>query len=155
LVKHDLTREILPVLAILALTLSLTFRSVRDVALSALLLATGLGALAATMSVLGLTWNLASLAAIPLLLGTGIDYGIHLLLALRRSGNDIARARATTGRAVFFAGMTTIIGFGSLCFAGNRGIASLGLACCIGTGWILLIVLWLLPHWRAWLSRSN
>lgn len=152
LVKHDLNRQLLPILAILGVTLSITFRNARDLILSALLLVTGLGALAATMSAFGVPWNLASLAAIPLLLGTGIDYGIHLLLALERHHNDIAAARATTGRAVFFSGMTTVIGFASLCFAGNRGIVSLGLACCVGTGWIMLIVLWLLPHWRVWLG---
>lgn len=153
LVERDLNRQLLPILAILAATLFITFRNVRDLLLSALLLAAGLGALIATMSAAGVSWNLASLAAIPLLLGTGIDYGIHLLLALEHNGNDVVRTRATTGRAVFFSGMTTVIGFGSLCFAGNRGIASLGLACCVGTCWILLIVLWLLPHWRVWLSR--
>jgi predicted RND superfamily exporter protein len=152
LVKRDLTRQLVPILVILAVTLFITFRNVRDLLLSALLLATGLGALMATMSAFNVSWNLASLAAIPLLLGTGIDYGIHLLLALGRNGNAIAHTRASTGRAVFFSGMTTIIGFGSLCFAGNRGIASLGLACCVGTAWILLIVLWLLPHWRVWLA---
>jgi predicted RND superfamily exporter protein len=155
LVKRDLLRQLLPVLAILAITLFITFRNVRDLLLSSLLLATGLGALMATMSAFNIAWNLASLAAIPLLLGTGIDYGIHLLLALEHNGNAIARTRATTGRAVFFSGMTTIIGFASLCFAGNRGIVSLGLACCVGTAWILLIVLWLLPHWRAWLAPKQ
>jgi predicted RND superfamily exporter protein len=154
LVKRDLMRQLLPILAILAVTLFITFRNVRDLILSALLLALGLGALAATMSLFRWSWNLASLAAVPLLLGTGIDYGIHLLLALEHNGNAIARSRATTGRAVFFSGMTTVIGFASLCFAGNRGIASLGLACCVGTAWILLIVLWLVPHWRVWLSRK-
>lgn len=155
LVKRDLLRQLLPILAILAVTLFITFRNVRDLILSALLLALGLGALAATMSLFRWSWNLASLAAIPLLLGTGIDYGIHLLLALEHNGNAIARSRATTGRAVFFSGMTTVIGFASLCFAGNRGIASLGLACCVGTAWILLIVLWLVPHWRVWLARKQ
>ena len=152
LVRHDLDRQLIPIHGVLALTLLITFRNAKDLLLSVLLLGGGLGALAATMSVLGLGWNLASLAAIPLLLGTGIDYGIHLLLALKKSGNDIRQVRATTGRAVFFSGMTTVIGFSSLFFAGNRGISSLGLACCVGTLWILLIVLWLLPHWRAWLK---
>jgi len=151
LVRRDLNRQLVPIAGILLLTLLVTFRNARDMLLSVLLLGGGLGALAATMSALGLGWNLASLAAIPLLLGTGIDYGIHLLLALKRTGNDIRHVQATTGKAVFFSGMTTVIGFSSLFFAGNRGISSLGLACCVGTLWILLIVLWLLPHWRAWL----
>jgi len=151
LVQHDLNQQLLPIAAIIAITLLITFRSVKDLLLSVLMLGGGLGALAATMSLLGQGWNLASLAAIPLLLGTGIDYGIHILLALKRTGNDIRHVQATTGKAVFFSGMTTVIGFASLFFAGNRGISSLGLACCVGTLWILLIVLWLLPHWRMWL----
>lgn len=155
LVEHDLRQQLLPIIGIICITLLITFRSVKDLLLSILLLGGGLGALAATMSLLGFGWNLASLAAIPLLLGTGIDYGIHLLLALKRTGNDIRHVQATTGRAVFFSGMTTVIGFSSLFFAGNRGISSLGLACCVGTLWILLIVLWLVPHWRAWLGAGQ
>jgi predicted RND superfamily exporter protein len=151
LVRRDLNHQLIPVCIILALTLLLTFRSVRDLVLAVALLAGGLGALAATMAAFGVAWNLASLAAIPLLLGTGIDYGIHMMLALKRTGNDIRGVSRTTGRAVFFAGTTTVIGFASLFFAGNRGISSLGLACCLGTFWIMLIALWLLPHWRAWL----
>lgn len=152
LVQRDLNRQLIPICFVLALTLLITFRNLKDLLLSIMLLGGGLGALAATMSALGIGWNLASLAAIPLLLGTGIDYGIHLLLALKRTENDIRQVQATTGRAVFFSGMTTVIGFSSLFFAGNRGISSLGLACCVGTVWILLIVLWLLPHWRTWLK---
>lgn len=155
LVKRDLKRQMLPIIGILAVTLLVTFRNGRDLLLSIILLASGLGALAATMSLCGISWNLASLAAIPLLLGTGIDYGIHLLLALQRTNNDILHVRHTTARAVFFSGMTTVIGFSSLFFAGNRGISSLGLACCVGTLWIMLIVLWLLPHWRVWLARGR
>lgn len=155
LVRHDLSRQLLPILGLITLTLLITFRHWADLVLSAALLAGGLAALAATMSLLGLGWNLASLAAIPLLLGTGIDYGIHILLALRRTGNDVRLVQATTGRAVFFSGMTTVIGFASLFFAGNRGISSLGLACCVGTLWILLVVLWLLPHWRRWLCGGR
>jgi predicted RND superfamily exporter protein len=154
LVRADLNQQLIPIVGLIALTLFITFRRWRDLVLSVLLLAGGLGALAATMSLLGLGWNLASLAAIPLLLGTGIDYGIHILLALQRTGNDVRQVQASTGRAVFFSGMTTVIGFSSLFFAGNRGISSLGLACCLGTLWILMIVLWLLPHWRAWITPT-
>jgi predicted RND superfamily exporter protein len=145
----------LPIIGLIVLTLFITFRRWQDLLLSVLLLSIGMTALAATMNLLGVGWNLASLAAIPLLLGTGIDYGIHILLALQRSGNDVRLVQATTGRAVFFSGMTTVIGFSSLFFAGNRGISSLGLACCLGTIWILIIVLWLLPHWRKWLGGNG
>lgn len=150
-VQQDITREMLPIIVILLVMLALAYRNWRDLLLSVLILALGVAALMATMSLLGKSWNLASLAALPLLLGTGIDYGIHTLLAMKRDGNDIRRMRNTTGRAVFFCGATTVIGFMSLVVADNRGVASLGTACAAGTVWILLLVLWLLPHWRCWL----
>lgn len=154
LAQADLASLLPPVVGLLLLTLFIVFRNARDVLLSVLSLCAGVAALMATMSLLGQSWNLASLAAIPLLLGTGIDYSIHILLALRRTGNDIRLVRATTGRAVFFAGMTTVIGFSSLIFANNRGLSALGLACCAGVLWVLLIVLWLMPHWRSWLVKK-
>ncbi len=155
MVKHDLKRQLVPVLVVLVVTLLVTFRNAVDLLLSVVMLVSGLAGLAATMSLFGLGWNLASLAAIPLLLGTGLDYGIHMLLAMQRSNNDVLAVRATTGKAVFFSGMTTVIGFASLFFAGNKGVASLGLACCVGTLWILFVVVVLLPHWRVWLTRSS
>lgn len=155
LVHGEILRLTVPLILVLAIMLTLTFRNVRDIVLSAFLLSLGIAALMATMSLLGQTWNLASLAALPLLLGTGIDYGIHIMLAMARENNDIRKVQTTTGRAVFFSGATTVIGFSSLMFAGNQGVASLGTACCIGTLWILLFVLWLLPHWRVWICRGN
>ncbi len=155
LAQEDLRRLLPPVLGLLLLALVLVFRDWRDVLLAALALGAGVAALMATMRLCGWSWNLASLAAVPLLLGTGIDYGIHVLLALRRSNNAIRQVRAGTGRAVFFAGMTTVIGFSSLIFANNRGLSALGLACCAGVLWVLVIVLWLLPHWRGWLVRQR
>ena len=154
-VRQDITREMLPLIAVLLLMLALAYRNWRDLILSVLLLGLGVAALMATMVLIGQSWNLASLAALPLLLGTGIDYGIHTLLAMRREKNDIRRMRNTTGRAVFFCGATTVIGFMSLVVADNRGVASLGIACAVGTMWILLLVLWLLPHWRRWMGEGR
>ncbi len=155
LVRGEILRLTVPLILVLAVMLTLTFRNVRDIVLSVFLLSLGIAALMATMSLLGQKWNLASLAALPLLLGTGIDYGIHIMLAMARENNDIRKVRRTTGRAVFFSGATTVIGFASLMFAGNQGVASLGTACCIGTLWILLFVVWLLPHWRVWICRGK
>lgn len=154
-IKKDLTRLMLPLLLVLALMLALTFRNLVDFALCMLMLLMGIAALAATMALLGQSWNLANVASLPLLLGLGIDYGIHMLLAMKRDHNDISKVWATTGRAVFFCGVTTIIGFMSLVFASNGGVASLGIACSVGSLWTLVFALWLLPHWRAWLGGNR
>ena len=154
-IQADLTHLMLPLILVLAVMLALTFRNLIDFALCLLMLVMGIAALAATMSLLGQSWNLANLASLPLLLGLGIDYGIHMLLAMKRDGNDISKVWATTGRAVFFCGVTTVIGFLSLVFASNGGVASLGIACSVGSLWTLLFALWLLPHWRAWLGGKQ
>lgn len=154
-IKTDLTRLMLPLLLVLAIMLALNFRNVVDFALCLLMLFMGIAALAATMALLGQSWNLANVASLPLLLGLGIDYGIHMLLAMKRDHNDISKVWATTGRAVFFCGVTTIIGFMSLVFASNGGVASLGIACSVGSLWTLVFALWLLPHWRAWLGGNR
>ncbi|TLD71925.1 hypothetical protein FEM03_04155 [Phragmitibacter flavus] len=153
LVKRDFLRMTLPLAALLAVMLWITFRNWRDMVLSVAVLGLGIAGLMATMALMGVSWNLASLAALPLLMGTGIDYGIHIMLSMAHEKDDVRKVQSTTGKAVFFSGMTTVIGFGSLVFAGNAGIASLGLACCVGTLWILALVLGLLPYWRAWLGR--
>jgi predicted RND superfamily exporter protein len=154
-IQHDLTRLMLPLVLVLAVMLALTFRNVADFLLCGLMLILGIAGLTATMALLGQSWNLANVAALPLLLGLGIDYGIHILLAMKRHHDDVSKVWATTGRAVFFCGATTVIGFSSLIFAGNGGVASLGLACAVGSLWTLFFALGLLPLWRAWLGRGR
>jgi predicted RND superfamily exporter protein len=103
--------------------------------------------LLAAMAALEIKWNFLNIAATPLLLGTGIDYGIHVMLALRRNGGDIAVTWHGTGKAVLFCGCSTAIGFGSLCFASNEAMTSLGTIAVIGILSSMLISVFLLPGW--------
>jgi predicted exporter len=147
-VQRDFLRQTLPLLLVLCAMLVIVFRDIRDFALVLALLIFGAAMLIAAMTLIRHPWNLTSLAALPLHLGTGIDYGIYILQAMRRENNNIPRVLATTGRAVLFCGLANIIGFSSLLLANNRGIFSLGLACSIGLVNILILSLCLLPHWR-------
>ena len=62
----------------------------------AVLLLSGLCLLAA-MALAGWSWNLLNLMALPLVLGTGVDYGIFMQLALRRHGGDSRLVRRSVG----------------------------------------------------------
>jgi|GEM_PF-297979 len=89
-------------------------------------------------------WNFMNLSAIPLLMGTGLDYSIHITLSVRRHGGDLGRVWQHTGKAVLLCGLSTAAGFGSLAFASNRGLSSLGTVCSLGiliTTALALIVL--------------
>ncbi len=147
LVKRDLPRVLAPMFGLLLAALWLAFRSVRDVLLSFVsLIAAGL-LLHAVMTVAGWSWNLMNLMALPLLLGMGVDFSIHIQLALRRHHGDLRLVRGSVGRALLLAGSTTVAGFASLAFASNAGIASLGKVCAAGIACSMVTAIYLLPGW--------
>jgi predicted RND superfamily exporter protein len=55
------------------------------------------------------------------------------------------RLGAATGRGVLVAGLTTVLGFGTLMTARHAGMASLGLALALGVTFSLFAALVLLP----------
>jgi len=149
LVRKDLTDVFLPMAALMVLMLAAIFRSLRVVTLCLAAMALSGLILLAAMAWLGIGWNFLNIAATPLLLGTGIDYGIHIGLALKRNGGDLAAMWHGTGKAVLFCGVSTAIGFGSLCFASNEAMASLGAVAVIGILASMAVSVFLLPHFIA------
>jgi len=147
LVKRDLPRVLAPMLVLLVASLWLAFRGARDVMLSLVnLLAAGL-LLHGVMTLAGWSWNLMNLMALPLLLGMGVDFSIHIQLALRRHHGDLRLVRGSVGRALLLAGSTTVAGFASLAFASNAGMASLGKVCAAGIACAMVTAIYLLPTW--------
>jgi len=100
----------------------------------------------AVMVLLGLQFNYANVITLPLLLGVGVDNGIHMVHRARTAPPDGGSLLATsTTRAVFTSALTTICGFGSLAWSSHPGTASMGQVLSIGLGLILLCTLVLLP----------
>ncbi len=155
LVKKDFPRVLLPMLALLLFSLWLAFRRLSEVFLSlATLIFTGV-VLLLFMSLANWSWNLLNLMAVPLLLGAGVDYSIHMQLALRRHGGNIFQVRRSIGRALWLCGGTTITGFGSLAFSNNAGLASLGQVCATGIAASMLTSIYLLPiWWKTWSGQE-
>jgi len=150
LVQRDLSHVLIPTFVILVVCLSLAFRRPGEVLLSFAALGVSLLALCSLMKLTGWSWNLLNLMALPLLLGVGVDYSIHTLLALRRHQGDLARTRRSVGRALFLCAATTATAFGSLSLSNNAGLASLGQVCASGVIVTYLVATFLLPGW--WLT---
>ena len=131
-VKRDFQVIFLPAAGVLLLALVFVFRSVRDAAISVTVLLTVLLLVNAFVSLTGSSWNFLSGMAIPLIIGTGIDYSIHLIFSLRRNNGDLAKVWNGVGKAICFCGLSTAIGFGSLLFASNETLRSMGLLCGLG-----------------------
>ena len=146
-VKGDFWRVMLPMTVLLLGSLWLAFRRFTEILLSLATLGFSLLCLLALMKLAGWSWNLLNLLALPLLLGAGVDYSIHMQLALRRHGGDIAQARRRVGRALFLCAATTVAGFGSNVWSSNGGLVSLGQVCAAGIAFAYLTSNFLLPLW--------
>jgi predicted exporter/lauroyl/myristoyl acyltransferase len=154
-VKHNLWKVLLPMFSLVLLSLWLAFGRWREICLSlGILLLSGF-CLLAVMRIAGWSWNVLNLMALPLLLGTGVDYSLFMQLALRRHCGSLPAARRTVGRALLLCGGTAIAGFGSLGFSSNAGMASLGQVCAAGLMGNVSISIFLLPVWWKILAGQN
>ncbi|HEX3857195.1 MAG TPA: MMPL family transporter [Verrucomicrobiae bacterium] len=155
-VQKNLWKLLLPMAGLILLSLWLAFRRFAEVFFSlGVLLFSGL-CLLAVMKVSGWSWNLFNLMALPLILGTGVDYSIFMQLALRRHGGDLKLAHQSVGRALLLCGGTAIAGFGTLGLSSNAGLSGLGRVCAVGIAGNMLISVFLLPTiWKFSLGKSE
>ncbi|MEO7100268.1 MAG: MMPL family transporter [Luteolibacter sp.] len=148
LVGKDMTRMLVPMFILLVGMMIVIFRRASDVALALFAMVICTVLLLAIMSLTGLKWNFVNLMATPLLLGTGIDYAIHVTLSLRRTHGDYQELWQGTGKALLFCGVSNVIGFGSLIFSSSDALVSLGIVSVIGIVLSMAISIFLLPGWR-------
>lgn len=86
------------------------------------------------MHVFGLSFNLANVWGLPLIIGSAAEFGLNVTLRYREgvnSGGALFPRSAIL--AVLLNGLTTIGGFGSLMVARHQGIFGLGLLLTVGT----------------------
>jgi predicted RND superfamily exporter protein/lauroyl/myristoyl acyltransferase len=146
-VQSRMWQVVTPMVVLVLLSLWFAFRRTTEILLGVAVLCLSGVCLLATMALAGWTWNLMNLMALPLMLGTGVDYTLFIQLALRRHGGDLVAVRRSVGRALMLCGATAMAGFGSLAFSSNLGMASLGKVCAVGIGTNMLISVFLLPAW--------
>jgi hypothetical protein len=91
---------------------------------------------------------------LPLLLGLGVDSGIHYVIRAREeAGGKLAGATNSTPRAILLSALTTVASFGALSLSQHPGTASMGLLLTIALLLTLLCVLALLPALLALAGR--
>ena len=132
------------------------FRSVRFALLAMVPLVIGAVWMVGVMQVSGLQLTLVNVIVVPLILGIGIDDGVHLLHRYRVEGRgQVETVFASTGKAVLLTSLTTMLAFGSLVFATYRGLGSMGIALFIGVGTCFLTSVLLLPGLIGWMERRE
>ena len=131
-------------------------RRLSDVVIVMLPLAFAFSLTAATTVLLNMPFNFANVIVLPLLLGFGVDSGIHLVHRRRYEASVGEVMHSSTPRAVALSAMTTIGSFGALALSPHWGTATMGILLSFGMTYIVLCTVILLPalmRWRdMWLS---
>jgi hopanoid biosynthesis associated RND transporter like protein HpnN len=132
---------------VVTLILLIDYRHPRDALLALVPLILGVVWMMGAMRLFGIHFNYANLVAVPLIIGVGIDNGVHVIHRVRYEGRaGMSVVLSHTGRAILIASMTTMIGFGSLALASHRGMASLGIVLLLGVGSCMITSTWVLPN---------
>lgn len=131
-------------LVAIALALYLDLRSLRDVGLALIPLVCGMAALFGLMGYLDIPLNPANMITLPLILGIGIDDGVHIIHDYRRQRGRYIAPQPSTLTAVIVNTLTTMVGFGALMLSPHQGLQSLGRVLTLGMATCLTAAL-LLP----------
>lgn len=143
---RSLRQALVLALSAIALLLFALTRSLRDVALILTPLVLAGAWTFGGMALIRMPFNFANVIVLPLLLGIGVDSGVHLVrrshVALRTGAKLLG---TVTARAVFWSAITTIASFGSLALSRHRGIESMGTVLVFGMIFTLIANLVVLP----------
>ncbi|MCP4854902.1 MAG: MMPL family transporter [Fuerstiella sp.] len=100
------------------------------------------------MALLNVDFNPINLIVLPLVLGIGVDDGIHMVHDYRRQLANGSREYSPSGdtvNGVLLTSLTSIVGFGSLMIAAHQGLKSVGIVLALGIASCLAVALILLP----------
>ncbi|MBI5154136.1 MMPL family transporter, partial [Candidatus Poribacteria bacterium] len=146
LIVNDLAKTTLFVLIAVLIYLVIYFESVPRALLALMPVVVALICMLGVIDLFHMKLHYMNIISLPMIIGIGVDSGIHLLQRYYEQGKRDLRATVTrTGRAVVITTMTTIFGFGSLALANFRGIRDLGVFSIIGVGFTMIASLLLLP----------
>jgi predicted RND superfamily exporter protein len=99
----------------------------------------------AAMHALGIKMNFVNAFVTTMILGVGIDYGIHIIHRISQEGLSNPEGLLETGKAVIMAALTNVAGFGTIGLSNYPGLKSMGIVCAIGSVTCLLTALTTLP----------
>ena len=100
--------------------------------------------------------NFMTLMGVPLIIGIGIDDGVHVIHRWRHEGkNKLKTVFSSTGKAVMLTSLTTMLAFGSMMFSVFPAWTWFGASLFIGVGACFLTTIIILPGVIGWIERSK
>lgn len=159
IVKDFRRAAMLAALLILA-AVSIDLRSVRDGALAMVPTVLGWLWMLGLMAAFGRLFDVANILSLPLVIGIGTAFGVHIMHRCRESEREHGVARLddlvrSTGSAVVLSALTTIASFAALTLGDYGGMQSIGAVMVMGLASCLLASLFALPALLVVLGRAR
>ncbi len=119
----------------------LTLGSLREALICMAPTALSLLALIGLMAVIDEPFNYLNIIIIPVLIGTTVDAGVHLISRLREEQESFSEQFAETGRAICGGLVTSGVGFAAMLLADHPGLNSLGRLANLGFAMNLVVMI--------------
>ena len=107
------------------------------------------------LAILDIPLNPANLIILPLIIGIGVDNGVHVLHDFHRSRDAVYTPSASLVNAITMTASTSIVGFGSMMISSHRGLYSLGAVLSLGVVSCVALALVTLPAFLALYRRYH
>lgn len=147
---------------VISLILLISFRRISYVIIPLLGLSVAIIWLFGTMVILGFPFIILEVALIPMLMGLGVDYSVHIFHNYRvergkgkNPGKAIVSSINDIGTAMFLATITTFIAFLSFLTVSMIPLRDFGLLCGIGISYVFIITITLQASIRYLLDRRK
>jgi len=156
IIGRDGRNAALLTLVIVFLLLWVDFRNPGHSLMAMIPLALGVFWMVGLMHLTGMKLTVMNFMGLPMIIGIGIDDGVHILHRWRHEGKGKIRiVFSSTGKAILLTSLTTMLAFGSLVFSIWRGFGQLGGALFLGVGACFLTTVIILPGIIGMLERRN
>ncbi len=143
---RDGRNAILLTLAIVFILLWIDFRRPWYALIAMIPLALGVFWMVGLMNLFGMLLNFMTLMGLPLIIGIGIDDGVHIMHRWQNEGKGkIMTVFSSTGKAILLTSLTTMLAFGSMVFSVFPAWAWFGQSLFIGVGTCFLTTVIILP----------
>lgn len=127
------------------LLLYMNFKKLRYTLFSLIPLFFGIVWMLGTMRMLKIPLNSMNIFVIAMIIGIGVDYGIHVMHRYLEGVGNPWENVARTGNAILVAALSTMVGFGTLTMSHFPGLRSMGLLAILGAAYCALASLTIFP----------
>ena len=144
-VKSDLLKCTFAAGIAVALVVFVSFRNLTLTCAGLLTVFLGIVFTLGLMGISGIDFNLMTLVVMPLIIGAGIDDGVHVLCRWKNVGGDVNKTFSGIATPITATTATSSLAFGSLMLSANPGFRDLGFIVMSGLVFCLVISMTVLP----------